>query len=353
MDSHPQVLTFNGHFQFHYFWRTSTCVTSNEFLLSDFIKEFIGKHIEKFKSRYDLKEGKDRLGINRDQSIDIDTLVFEDYFMQLMEEQIVNSRNCLLSIYGAYALSLDQDLESKKVFLHHLHRHDELKYYLKDFPNSKIISMTRNPFSNYYSGVTHHKNYNPESMDGPHHFFYIRRIIDDILPLKDLQNDYVSIKLEDLGSIEILKKISGWLNIDYNETMLQSTWAGLIWNADRLTINERKGTGFSKDLLKNDWQKHLSRKDKYILNFLMVDRLKHYGYDYFKRSILSYFIMPLLIILPMDLEKQWFRIFNDNKTRNPKTLLRNILFYFIRCTYFFSLYKKIITGLKFSGKFIS
>ena len=94
-------------------------------------------------------------------------------------------------------------------------------------------------------------------------------------------------------------------------------------------------------------------KDKYILNFLMVDRLKHYGYDYFKRSILSYFIMPLLIILPMDLEKQWFRIFNDNKTRNPKTLLRNILFYFIRCTYFFSLYKKIITGLKFSGKFIS
>ena len=51
LDSHKQVLTFNGHFQFHLFWRTSICVASGNFLLPDFIDEFIGKHIEKFKSK--------------------------------------------------------------------------------------------------------------------------------------------------------------------------------------------------------------------------------------------------------------------------------------------------------------
>ncbi len=125
----------------------------------------------------------------------MDTSVFKEYFMQLMEEQIINSKNCMLGIYGAYALALNQNLSLKKLFLHHLHRHDELSYFLNDFPDSKIISMTRDPRSNYFSGVKHHIRYNPESMNGPHHFYYIKRIIDDILPLKELQNDYVSIRL--------------------------------------------------------------------------------------------------------------------------------------------------------------
>ena len=353
LDSHPQVLTFNGILVFNRFWRNSICVNAGEFLLSDFIEEFIGKNIEKFKSKYDLFEGKDRLGTSRDQSIDIDTSVFKDYFMQMMEEQTINSKNCLLSIYGSYALVLNQDISCKKILLHHLHSHDELKYCLKDFPDSKIISMTRDPRSNYFSGVNNHKRYDPELMDGEHHYFYVKRIIDDTDPIKKFNNDYVSIKLEDLGDIKILKKISKWLNISYNEIMLKSTWAGLVWNADRLTINERKGSGFCKDLLKNDWQKHLSKKDKYILNFLMVDRLKYYKYNYFKRSVLSYFIIPLLIFLPMDIEKQWFRIFSDTKTRDVKSLLKNIFYYFKRCFYFFSVYIKIIVGEKFTGNLIN
>ena len=157
-----------------------------------------------------------------------------------MKDQIINSKNCMLGLYAAYALSLNQNLESKKILLHHLHHHDGLKDYLRDFPNSKIISMTRDPRSNYFSGVKNHKKYNPDSMNGEHHLFYIKRIIDDITPLKRLQNSYVSIKLEDLGDVIILKKISSWLNIDYDQIMLQSTWAGLIWNADRLSTNERK-----------------------------------------------------------------------------------------------------------------
>jgi hypothetical protein len=39
--------------------------------LNDLLDEFIGKHIEKFKSRYDFEERKDHLGRDGDESIDI------------------------------------------------------------------------------------------------------------------------------------------------------------------------------------------------------------------------------------------------------------------------------------------
>ena len=352
LDSHPQVLTFNGHFQFHLFWRNSICVNAGKFTLPDLIDEFIGKHIQKFNSKYDLIEGKDRLGINKNQFIEIDKTIFKEFFLKIMNKQTINSKNCLLGIYGAYALSLNQNLDKKKLFIHHLHRHDELCYFLKDFPKSKIISMTRDPRSNYYSGVNHHKKYNPVSMNGAHHYFYIKRIIDDIEPLKKLGNDYTSIKLEDLGDVRILQIISDWLSIRYNETMLQSTWAGLIWNADRLTTIERKGSGFCKELLNNNWKNQLSRKDKYLLNFLMMDRLKHYGYNYHKRGVFSFFAIPFLIIFPLSHEKQWFKIFDIKILLKPKTLVMNFFYYLKRCLFFYNVYFKVIVGNKFSGKLI-
>lgn len=352
LDSHPQVLTFNGHFQFHIFWRTSICVAAGKFSLEDFIEEFIGKHIEKFKSKYDLIEGKDRLGINRNQSLNIDTADFKQYFLNIMQEQNINSKNCLLGIYGAYALVLNQNVEAKKILLHHLHRHDELSYYLRDFPNSKIISMTRDPRSNYYSGVKHHKKYNPGSMSGAHHYFYIKRIFEDIKPLKKLQNDYISIKIEDLGNIKILKKIAMWLNIDYSDTMRESTWAGYIWNADRLSTSERSGVGFCSNLLNNNWQNSLSKKDMYLFNFLLNDRLKHYGYDYYERSIISYIFIPFLIFLPLDFEGLFFHDLVKKKKISYKLLLIDLVYYLKRCFYFYTTYINIFAGYKFSGNLI-
>ena len=49
LDSHPQVLTFNGNIIDYYdFWQNSKCVKSRYFELSDFIYEFVGKYIEKW-----------------------------------------------------------------------------------------------------------------------------------------------------------------------------------------------------------------------------------------------------------------------------------------------------------------
>ena len=71
------MLTFNGHFDYYNDWDNSLCVKSKDFDPSDLIYEFMGKHIEKFKSRYNKIENKDRLGKERNRSINIDLLKFK------------------------------------------------------------------------------------------------------------------------------------------------------------------------------------------------------------------------------------------------------------------------------------
>ena len=59
LDSHTEVLTFNGMLFYHDFWRNSKCTKADTMVLSDILDEFTGIHIEKFKSKYDFQERKD------------------------------------------------------------------------------------------------------------------------------------------------------------------------------------------------------------------------------------------------------------------------------------------------------
>jgi len=102
LDSHPEVLTFNGHIFFHDFWNNSKCRKTDEIVVSDLLDEFIGMHMEKLKSKYDLQEKKNSLGENKDQSIDIDLTSYKNEATKLLHGRKINSRNFMLAVYGAY-----------------------------------------------------------------------------------------------------------------------------------------------------------------------------------------------------------------------------------------------------------
>ena len=355
LDSHPQVLTFNGILDFHTFWQQSICVQSQNFNLSDFIYEFIGKHIEKFKSKYDISERKDQLGVSYDQSLDINIHQFKKYFLEIMLDEEINSKNCLLAIYGAYAMTLNQDINKKKLFFHHIHHHDSLKIYLNDFPNSKIISMTRDPRANFVSGYVNHKKYNPDAMDGLQQYNYIKRILYDSSVLDRFDNKYIGIKIEDLGSKKIITNLAKWLDINYNSSMEISSWGGLIWNGDRVSTIKRTGTGFSKRMLENNWDKILTWRDKFTLNFLMNNRLKHYKYQYNEPTFLSYFILPLFCILPMSYEKQIFSIkyiYNLLKEKKIKLLIINYISFIKRIKLFLRFYLMTLKNTPFKSAYL-
>jgi hypothetical protein len=345
LDSHPEVLTFNGALRMYDFLKTSMCVMAGSFDTMDLIDEFIGYHIKTLKSKYNLMERKNQLGDNYDQSIDIDVPKFRSEMGALLEGREATSRNFLLAVYGAYALCLGQDLSQKKIFFHHPHDFTELPAYLKDFPDSKIIGMTRDPRANFVSSIEHHRDFNElvDTDNSIHLIFQITRILNDGLILQPYGKDYRLIRIEDLGSTEILQALCHWLNISYDECMTRSTWAGMSWHSDRMSPMNRE-PGFSKAMLDNQWEKRLSFIDKYVLNYILNPRLKQYGYSYKQISPVSALIVAFLIPLPLSYELRFMSpsyIREHIQKKNRRSIPMNGLNYLRRIRLFLRFYLRV------------
>ena len=354
LDSHTEVLTFNGHLWFYDFWGSAYSLNTATPVLSDIIDEFIWKHIHQFKSVYDYTEQKDKLGQDGDQAFEVDITVFKEYFLLLMTDRKVESKIVLLAIYGAYNLFLGHDLTKKKVFFHHIHNQNRLPEYIKDFPNSKVICMTRDPRANFVSGVLHHRVFSVSTDNESHLFYYLLRIIRDAYildPYIDNCNLSIVVRLEDLGKKCILRSLCDWLDISFEETLMHSTWAGIQWGGDRLSRKPNTESGFSAKMLENSWEDKLSFLDKYLLNFLMNDRLKNYNYEYSTTRIYDFLFVPALILLPLRFEQRFFS-YSYIKENNWRTTKDNMLYYLKRVVFLYYIFFRKVGGFKFSKKYI-
>ncbi len=351
LDSHPEVLTFNGSLFFYEFWFESKCVSVNNFDLDDLLDEFVGKHIEKFKSRYDLMERKDQLGIDGSQVIEIDLMQFKQEMRTLLADRTIDSKTFLVAVYAAYERCLGNDLEKKKVFFHHQHHFDYLDKFFKDFPEAKTICMTRDPRANFVSGIENWIKIDPERNCAKHLFQYINRILDDAKVLRDYKNEYLVVRIEDLGEDENIKELCEWLGIVYHECLQRSTWGGLLWHGDRLSKEGKKEVGFSKKILENRWETRLSGLDKYIFNYLMNERLRFYGYEYKSLRTIDSFLVPFAVIIPLRFELRFFsfsyiaKYVND---KNYRKLFNNAFFYVLRIVLFLKYYVISLRGEKLS-----
>ncbi len=356
LDSHPEVLVFIGSFFYHKFWNNSVCVAAGDFELSDFVDEFIGKHIGILQSKYDITERRNQLGDDHNQSVSIDLGEFKSGVTNLLSGREINSKNSMIAIYAAYAMCLGQDIEKKTLLLHHLHHAERLGNYLKDFPDSKIICMTRDPRANFVSGIEHWRKFDPSTDQGSHLHFYIKRILEDATVLEKYNNEYIAIRIEDIGRENVLRKLCKWLNISYNRCLMKSTWGGLTWHGDRLSEKRSEGSGWSAEMLKNRWETRLSFIDKYVLNYIMFYRLRYYGYSYQKISILDSIVMPFLILLPLSYEWRFisFSYIRDClRDREYLKITSNVIFYRRRVGLFMQFYSKITRREKFNQPFLS
>lgn len=346
LDGHPEVFVFNGYLPFHsQFWKKSHCADfKGEIEVEDLVDEFIGMFIYKLKSKYDHVERKDQLGDNMQEYLNIDIFQFRKYCVNLAKLKPISSKYFLQAIYTAYALCLGQDIDRKKLFFHHIHHILVLGDYLVDFPGSKIISMTRDPRASYVSGVESWRRFNP-LIDHPRRvFFVLKRIIEDAEPLKNYPNEFRVLRVETLENENVLKGICKWLDISFDPCLKKSTWGGLRWWGDRLSIlpKHKDQEEFSKAIRRNKWKHKLNKIDKLLLDYLLADRLKLLEYEFEEKKGFGHGILMWFgILLPTTYEKRHlspsFQI-GWLKSRDYKNMLFAFYCYFKRIILFNKLF---------------
>ena len=362
LDSHPEVFVFNGIlFFYNEFWDKSYCVKyPGDADVNDMAEEFTGNYIWKLKSKYDYEERKDELGENMDQSINIDTAIFREHLTELLKIRPVTSRSFLQAVYVSYSLSLGQDIRKKTIFFHHVHHISKLKRYLNDFPDSKVISMTRDPRATYVSGVEHWIEYDSERDHLKRAFKVLKRTILDAHLLRTNSINLRILKLEDTGNDEILYLICDWLGIEYNNCLKKSTWAGLRWWGDRISLKKATNIeiGFSSTMIKNNWEKKLPKLDKALLNYLISDRLSWLSYEKKKSYSLIYHVLMFIIIpFPTVYERRYlsplyiYSIIASKKKMRLKRILWSFYYYPIRVIYYYNLYFRKMIGKRYDLPF--
>ncbi len=305
LDSHPQIATFNGHFAAHseFFSRAATFATSGA-LVADAADEFIGQYLYKLVSRYDIQEAKDCLGENSDQSFRIDTTEFKAHVVGLMGDLPLNSRDFLLAVYGAYNLCLGQRIENFRILFHHPHLDYEFRLFVKDFPGSRVIFSSRDPRANFCSHVEHFRRYYKTHDNQQHILNCLKMALEDSELADEFGLDYTATRLEDLPREDVVRDLAAWLGVDYRESMLRSTWAGLDWHGDRISAKKFAATGWSRTRTENGWQQRLGRIEKYVLNYIMHNRLKWYGYPAESVGMFDALAVAMLILVPFRCERR-------------------------------------------------
>ena len=359
LDSHPQVATFNGHFAVYseFFSRALTfSVVGGQ--AADAADEFIGQYLYKLVSRYDIQEAKDRLGENSDESFTINTADFKTHVVGLFGQRPLNSRDFLLAIYGAYNLCLGQQITKAKVVFHHPHLDYEFRLFLKDFPETRVVFSSRDPRANFCSHVEHFRRYYSSHDNQQHVYNCLKMALEDSALAEMLGLDYVATRLEDIPREDAMRAFADWLGVDFQESMLRSTWAGLDWHGDRISNKTFAATGWSETRTANGWQQRLGSVEKYVLNYIMNDRLRWYGYPLKLVGPVDAVLVAVAILWPFKCERRflsprhvWSTLRGGTNQMRMQLLLTPI-FYAKRVQVCYRHYWRTLRSVKFTGNWL-
>jgi len=359
LDSHPQILTFNGHFAvYSEFFTRALSFKIGGARVQDAADEFIGHYLYKLVSRYEIQEAKDRLGKNSDESFSIDTGEFKKHLLGLLEGCSLNTRDFLLAIYGAYALCLGQSIDEARIVFHHPHLDYEFRLFHKDFPTTRVVFSSRDPRANFCSHVEHFRNYY-RTHDNQHHLYNcLKMALEDSALAEELGLDYIATRLEDLPREDTMRELAAWLGVDYRDSMLRSTWAGLDWHGDRISNKAFAATGWSEKRTENNWRNRLGRMEKYVLNYIMNDRLGRYQYPVRAVGALDSFLVAVLIPFPFKYERRFFSpgyiwsMLRGGRNAMRLELVLTPLFYWRRVRLCYLHYLRTLRRVPFTGKWV-
>jgi hypothetical protein len=312
-DSHPEILTFDGTLFFSQFYDSAKSLwkgwgpnediaTTRVINTNDYFSEFAWNNLHKFKTRYDIREDKDKLGPEKDQSNVVDIDLFVKYGVDLMISKEFNRKNVFLATYGAFALARGEDLKKKKVLLHSVKHDFRIRILTEEFSHVKVFAATRDPRAGYTISMEDWVNYAPDRLTPSTHYFYINRIIKSTSCMDVFRN--VEIRVNILERLhqhpeEVLENMCKWLGIQFDDILLRSTCGGKDWWGDALTTGIK--SPFNKERYSESqllWKRHLSLFDNILFSSLMRKEISHYNWVSKYTSIGWLLLTPILILLP-------------------------------------------------------
>lgn len=318
LDGHEQVMMFPAAALLRYneFW-TNYGNRNSDDLISFFCKShsgFFDPAVDESWCR--LNE----LGPNKNENIVIDKNQFILHLKALLQNKLINRKTFFLALHYAYTLCRGEDIFKKKILVHALHtphRGDRISAFMEDFPYAKIIMLVRNPMETLASFDRH----NIKKAKTFHGDFIYELVFKYLIPFDIFvsgfkphptlaafcpKNQIRALRVEDVhtNSVYILKKVAGWLGINYSDVLLKSTFGGKLWWGDislSFYVN-----GFSSHLQTDKLGGSYHLMDNFVLGFLLEDILVNYGYTlpYSYKGILKKLLVFVSILVPTKKEIQ-------------------------------------------------
>lgn len=292
LDNVPGVVTFSGKIFYYNFCDNYKLNNFEKLKPLESLELFIKKNIHLF--TYDELENK---------TMDFNVEKFKENFSLICDKKKINSQIFLLAIYLAYHITLGRNTDNIKVLVHHSHHVDETKKFLEDFKDSKLLITIRDPRANLKSGIVNWINYDKKKEDQHHFYLYIKRIREDLKYAREQANEKFYVKLEEVGDLVTKKKLSDFLQIEFNSKINRATFAGRAWSGDKLSQFNSPDGKYFKGVTDNQWQNFFNKKDKLILNFIYKDYSLH-GYEIGKINLIKILLIFFLIPLPFVFDKK-------------------------------------------------
>jgi len=335
LDNVPGVLTFSGPIFYYNF-----CDTNH---LNSFERENLEKNLNLF-----IQDNSHLLIKNdiENKILNINIEKFKEIFFKISENQNLNRQKFLLTAYLSYHLSLDRDINKINIMIHHSHHINETKRFLQDFKKSKLLITIRDPRANLKSGIVNWINYDKKRENQHHFYLYIKRIREDLKFALAQENEKFFVKLEEANDIELKKKLSDFLEIKFNQNIMQSTYAGKKWKGDKISqFTSSEGEGeYKKSVQNNQWKNFFSSRDKLVLEHIYKD-YRFFGYEINKINLINKIFIFFLIPLPFVFDKKIFSLkYYFSKNNSLKNKFCEIYFYLKRIVYLYMLLFKIRYG---------
>ena len=285
-DSHPQILIMPC-FSFYRSWKilNADSAETSDAMHDIWINYFNSKGMQSKESRqfYNVEE------MER----------FSSKFLENLVAKGIGRKETFWSIIQSYAWAKNIDFNQISTVIEHEHASFPYKEIFKDFTEPKIIMIYRDPrasIAGFYKGINKKYANWPDIYE-----YFINMSLEEWMNSCDLfkrykyqlDNRLKLVKNEELSrnTKQEMLKISKWLQIDYNDSLIKSTYpSGIEWVPDSCYLTKEEYNNIEKfpepidkffdpARVKKRWLDFLKdKRDILMIEFLFNDIMKEFGY---------------------------------------------------------------------------